>query len=185
MAEVKGVILNAQSLFLKTCYSDAELQQATAALAPDDAALLKPRYLDAGWYPYQSLVALRRLMRALPQRPGSGPADVGAFIAEHAYTGVYQGLLAKDPAKLVGNMAWLHNLVYRDMNALDARITGDGSCAMVYRYESGVRPTRAVCQSLIGFWGKVLELATGAKASGAHPACVCEGAERCEFTFAW
>jgi hypothetical protein len=48
-----------------------------------------------------------------------------------------------------------------------------------------VKPARAICQSLIGFWTKVLELGTGGKVTGAHPACVCEGATRCEFTYTW
>jgi len=186
MAEVKGVLLNAQTLFLKNHYTDDELERAKATLQPEAAALLKPRYLDSAWYTYDTSVALRHLMRALPPRQERAAVAVGAFVAEHAYTGVYQSLLSKEAAKIVANMRHLHTLVYRDFNTLDAQMSGERSCAIIYRYEAdGVKPARAICASLIGFWGRVLELGTGTKVSGGHPACVCEGAERCEFTFSW
>jgi hypothetical protein len=75
MAEIKGVMLNAQTIFLKNRYSDAELEGAKATLDPKSAALLKPKYLDAAWYPYQTAVALRHLMRALPRAEELDPAS--------------------------------------------------------------------------------------------------------------
>jgi hypothetical protein len=56
---------------------------------------------------------------------------------------------------------------------------------VVYRYEQGVRPTRANCLSLLGFWGKAFELAAEAKVTAAHPICICQGADRCEFSYSW
>ena len=186
MAEIKGVLLNAQTLFLRNHFNEIELEQAKGTLTPQAAALLKPKYLDAVWYPYETSVALRHLMRALPLRRELDPVNVGAFIGQHTFTGVYSSLLANDAAKLVTNMPFLHGLVYRDWCALEPRLSGERSCAIVYgQMSEGVKPSRAVCQSLIGFWAKVLELGIGTPVSGAHPSCVCEGQPRCEFTFAW
>ena len=186
MAEIKGVLLNAQTIFLKNRYSEADLERAKATLDPRLAALLKAKYLDSAWYPYETAVALRHLMRSLPNADELDPAVIGAFIAEHTFTGVYESLLSKYASKLVANMGLLHSLVYRDFNELESRLTGERSCAVSYRRTAmDVKPARAICRSLIGFWSKVLELGTGATVTGAHPSCVCDGQPRCEFTYAW
>src|SRR5947208_2033719 len=100
-AEVKGVLLNAQLLFMKTNWGDAQVDAAMATLQSDDAKLLGQRFLDSGWYPQQTEVAMRRLIRAMPPRAGNVPLEVGAFIAEHAFTRVYSSLLTKDVGRMV------------------------------------------------------------------------------------
>jgi hypothetical protein len=184
MAEVKGVVVNAMLAFLNETYSREAVDKAVTVLSPEDASLLRRRFLASSEYPYDTMVALRRLMRSLTKRPGDAEA-VGAYIATYVFTGPYKPLLAKSPEEMVQKISSIKDFFYRDARAIEGRMTGPSSCVVTYLYEPGVRPTRAVCLSNIGFWGRVLELSRGQKVTSTHATCVCEGADRCEFSFSW
>lgn len=184
MAEVKGVVVNAMLAFLNETYSREAVDKAVTVLSPEDASLLRRRFLASSEYPYDTMVALRRLMRSLTKRPGDAEA-VGAYIATYVFTGPYKPLLAKSPEEMVQKISSIKDFFYREARDIEGRMTGPSSCVVTYRYEPGVRPTRAVCLSNLGFWGRVLELPKRQKVTATHGTCCCEGADRCEFSFSW
>jgi hypothetical protein len=186
MAEVKGVLVSAMKAFLVDRYGKSAIDQALTTLDAKDASLIQKTFLDSSFYPYPTMVALRRLTRVLSaSRPTTGD-ELGAFIAEYVFKGAYKPLLAKDPVTMVNKIGWVKDFFYRDTDRVEAAMSGDSSCVLVYRYEEGIRPTRGVCQSLAGFWRRTLELASGLKVAAAtHGICIAEGADRCEFKFSW
>lgn len=185
MAEVKGVLVNAMRAFLRERYGNDAVQRAAGTLAPDDAALIQRKFLDSSFYPYATMVALRRLTRAVAPDARSTPDELGAFIAEYVFKGVYKPLLPASPVAMVEKMSWVKDFFYRDTDKIEAHMTGGSSCVVTYQYEEGIRPTHAVCKSTAGFWGRTLELAGATKVRREHPACIADGAERCQFTFSW
>ncbi|MEK6322149.1 MAG: hypothetical protein AABN33_10740 [Acidobacteriota bacterium] len=186
MAEIKGILLNAWVKFVNDRYGEEAVAKAHGALSPEDRRLIPAKFLDASWYPYDSLHALGRLTRPLVTRAESNIAsEVGRFMAQHAFTGVYRSLLAHDPIKQVEKFTSIGAFFFRETRKLETEITGPSSCLVRYRYEAGAKPTRAICTSLCGFWSRSIELAGASTVKASHPKCFAAGADCCEFVFEW
>ena len=186
MAEIKGILLNGWVKFLKDKYGDETVAKATAALEPEDRRLVPAMFLDASWYPYDSLHALRRLTRPLIKKgDGDITSEIGRYMAQYAFTGVYKSLLAHDPIKQVEKFASIGEFFFRDARKLETELTSPTSCLVRYRYQPGAKPTRAICGSLTGFWSRSIELAGASRVNGSHTKCYAAGADCCEFAFDW
>ena len=186
MAEIKGILLNGWMKFLKDRYGEEAVAKSLGGLSPEDHRLVPALFLDASWYPFDALHALRRLTRPLVTRAdGDLTVEIGRFMAQHAFTGVYRPLLANDPIKQVQKFTSIVEFFFREARKLETEITGPASCLVRYHYEAGAKPTRAICASLSGFWSRSIELAGASKVKASHPKCVAAGSDCCEFTFEW
>ncbi len=186
MAEIKGILLNGWAKFLKDRYGEEAFAKALGDLSPEDRRLVPAMFLDASWYPFDALHALRRLTRPLVTRAdGDVTVEIGRFMAQHAFTGVYRPLLANDPIKQVQKFTSIVEFFFHDARKLETEITGPTSCLVRYRYEAGAKPTRAICASLSGFWSRSIELAGASKVKASHPKCFAAGSDCCEFLFEW
>src|SRR6476469_10604588 len=100
MAEVRGILVNAQKAFVKQKYGKDVVDSVTATLPPDEVALIQKPSLDASFYPYEIMVALRHLIRALSVQKQKGAEtlaeDSGTFFADYIFKGVYKAFVAKD-----------------------------------------------------------------------------------------
>jgi len=189
MAEVRGVLVNAMKAFLNQTYGAAAVENAVATLPAEEVALVQKKCLDASFYPYETMVALRHQLRALAAENPRGVAtladDTCSFLADYVFKGVYKAFVAKDAPAMVGKIPWLKDFFYRDFEKVTAAMTGPASCKLIYEYEPGVRQARAVCRSLASFWARGLELAGAKKVVWTHGVCVCDGAPSCEFVLSW
>jgi hypothetical protein len=186
MAEIKGILLNAWMTFLKDRYGAQAISQGLNQLDEEDRFLLSSPFLASSWYPYSTLHSFRKLTQPL-----TTPADqnlsreIGSYLAEYVFTGVYKSLLDKEPLKQVEKFSWIRTFFFQETRTLETEIISDNRCLVRYRYEKGATPTRAICESLSGFWSKTLELSGAAKVRSTHPKCVAKGAACCEFIFEW
>jgi hypothetical protein len=186
VAQTKGAVLKAWIGFLNERYGAQAIGAAMASLAPADKQLVSSPFLDSSWYAYDTLHALRRLNRLLvTAADGDLSEDIGRHIAQEVFTGVYRSLLARDPIKQIEKFAWISDFFFRETRTLDTEVMSPRTCLVRYRYDQGARPTRGICSSLLGFWSRTLELSGASNVRAAHRKCVVEGAECCEFTFAW
>ena len=186
MAEIKGILLNAWARFLKERYGDEAVAKAAEALSPEERRLVPAMFLDASWYPFDALHALRKLTKPLVTRTdGDLTVEIGRSMAQHAFTGPYKALLAHDPIKQVQKFTSIGEFFFREARKLETEITGPASCLVRYRYEPGAKPTRAICGSLGGFWSRSIELSGASRVKTAHPKCASVGAAYCEFVFEW
>ena len=102
MAEIKGILLNAWVKFVKDRFGEEAVAKSLSGLSPEDHRLIPTKFLDASWYPYDSLHAFGKAIRPLVAKSNTNFAeDIGRFMAQHAFTGVYRSLLARDPIKQV------------------------------------------------------------------------------------
>jgi hypothetical protein len=186
MADIKGILLNAWVKFLNDRYGEQAVAEAAGTLSPEDRRLVPPKFLDASWYPFDALHALGRLSRPLVTRKDSDMAiEIGRFMAQHAFTGVYRSFLANDPIKQVSKFTSIGEFFFREARILETEITGPASCLVRYRYAAGAKPTRSICSSLCGFWSRSVELAGASGVKASHPKCVAAGATCCEFVLEW
>lgn len=189
MAEVRGILVNAMKAFLKDTYGAEEVEKSLSVLPPEEAALIRRKCLDASFYPFETMVALRHAMRALaaenPKGAATLPEECGTFLADSVFKGLYKAFLTKDAPSMVAKVTWVKDFFYKDLEQVTAEMTGPSSCRLTYRYEPGVRHGRAVCKSLGAFWSHALELAGGKKVAMAHGVCISDGADRCEFALSW
>ncbi|MGZ7081274.1 MAG: hypothetical protein ACXVJT_17805 [Thermoanaerobaculia bacterium] len=185
MASVKGILVSAMKSFLAQQYGADAVTAATAELPPEEIALIQKRHLDGSMYPYETMIALRHLMRLLATRQTNAARDFGAYLADYVFTGVYKSMLAKEPATMVAKIPWLKDFFYNDLETVEASMIGTSSCRLVYRYEEGVRVTRSGCQGLGSFWARTLELAGAKQVVVTHSICARDGADRCEFVLSW
>jgi hypothetical protein len=185
MAEIKGVLLNGWAALLKERYGEEKIDRAMLGLDVGDRARVAKSFLDSSWYPYETLHSMRKLTRMM-----ATPADadlsfeIGEFMAERAFRGVYRSLLAKDPVKQVEKFSWISEFFFRETRKLKTDVEG-ASCTVTYSYEKQATPTRAICQSLLGFWKKTLEMSGASGIKSAHPECITNGAKDCVFKFTW
>ena len=189
MAEVRGILVNAMKAFLKDTYGAEAVEKSLSASPPEEAALIRRKCLDASFYPFEIMIALRRQMRVLAANSPAGaatlPEQCGAFLADHVFRGVYKAFMANDAEAMVAKVPWVKDFFYKDLEQVTAEMTGPSSCRLTYRYEPGVRHGRAVCKSLGAFWSHALELAGGKKVATSHGVCISDGADRCEFELRW
>ena len=186
MAEIKGILLNAWSKFLKDKYGEEAVAKAAAGLSPEERRLVPAMFLDASWYPFDSLHALRKLTKPLVTRTdGDITVEIGRSMAQTAFTGPYKALLAHDPIKQVQKFTSIGEFFFREARKLETEITGPASCLVRYRYEAGAKPTKAICISMGGFWSRSIELSGASRVKTAHPKCFAAGADCCEFVFDW
>ena len=186
MAEIKGVLLNAWVELLTKRFGEQAVARAFDAISHKDPSLRSSFFLPTNWYPYSALDGLRQVTRALatPAAPVLS-VEVGRYMAEYVFTGVYRTLLAKDPARQLEKFPSIKEFFFHDTYDLEIEQTGGSRCLVRYRYESGIKPTRAICESLGGFWSKALDLAGASGTQFAHPSCVLRGGPCCEFTLEW
>src|SRR5689334_10080263 len=139
MAEVRGILVNAQKAFVKQTYGKDAVEKMTATLSADEAALIQKPSLDASFYPYEIMVALRHLIRALAAQNPKGARtlaeDSGTFFADYIFNGVYKAFVAKDAPTMVAKIPWLKDYFFRDFEKVDAEMTGDASCRLTYQFE--------------------------------------------------
>ena len=186
MADVKGVLLSAWEKMLVERYGQDRVAKAKEALSDEDRRFLPMFFLDSNWYAFESLNAMRKLTRLLATRDERNLSfEIGRSMAKGAFSGAYRSMLMKDPIKQVGKFSQITDFFFREARTLETEITGDHGCAIRYRYEAGAAPNRGMCQSLVGFWSQVLEMAGARHISAAHPKCILNGADCCEFTFDW
>ena len=186
MADIKGVLLNAWMSFLKEQYGEAAVETAKADLPDADRLLLARPLLDSSWYPLTTLETIGKLTKPLVERGGPDLSrQIGRYMAQYAFTGVYRPLLAKTPLKQVSKFSETGEFFFHETRRLEAEATGERSSVARYFYESGVQPRRGMCPSLIGFWSRTLEMAGAANVSGRHTTCVLNGGRCCEFLFEW
>ena len=186
MADIKGVLLNAWMNFLKDQYGAAAVETAKHDLPEADRFMLARPFLDSSWYPLAILETIGKLTQPLGKEAGADlSGQIGRFMAQYAFTGVYRPLLAKTPLKQVKKFSETGEFFFRETRRLEAEATGEGSSVARYFYESGVQPRRGMCPSLIGFWSRTLELAGALDVKGEHTTCVLNGAKCCEFRFEW
>jgi hypothetical protein len=186
MAEVKGVQLRATILFLKDRFGDETVEAAINALSTEDRYLLPSVLLDSNWYPYSVWRPVRRISRALSTETGADMAiDMGRFIAEYVFTGVYKSLLAHDAAKLLEKFAWIHDFFYRDTCKIETKIFSKTSGLVQYLYDQGVRPARSTCVSTMGFWIRTLELSGASNVKASHSKCMVDGEDTCVYLIEW
>ena len=186
MAEIKGALLKAWQNFLKQRYGVATLSSSMGNLTATDQQALSAPFLDSSWYSYDTLHALRRLTRALVTRAdGDLSVAIGRHMAQEVFTGVYHSFLVADPVKQVEKFAWISDFFFRETRTLETEVTSRQSCVVRYRYDYGTKPTRAICNSLLGFWSRTLELAGASNVKAEQTKCVINNANCCEFTFDW
>jgi len=186
MAQIKGILLNGWVKFLKDRFGEEAVANGLSALSAEDRRLVPNMFLDASWYAFDSLHALRKLTRPLVQpQHGDITVEIGRYMAQHAFTGVYKPLLANDPVKQVQKFTSIGEFFFREARKLETEMTGPASCLVRYRYEADAKPTRAICASLTGFWSRSIELAGASKVKASHPKCFSAGADCCEFAFEW
>jgi len=186
MAEIKGILLKAWTDFLKNRYGEKAISEALSTLSTEDRILLSPIFLPSGWYPYSTLHALRKMTRPLVTAADRHLSrEIGRHMAKCVFTGVYRSLLEKDPIKQVEKFLWIRDFFFRETRKLETEIASESRCLVRYRYEDGAKPTRAICESLSGFWGMTLELAGASGIKSSHPKCLTAGGNCCEFVFEW
>jgi hypothetical protein len=186
MGDTKGIVLTAWMDFLNQRYGQASLAGAIKTLSPDDQALLSAPFLPSSWYPYNTLHALRRVTRALatPADQNLG-VEIGRFMADHVFTGIYRSVFVHDPVKMIEKFSWVGDLFYQEVRDLDTEILSDTHVLVRHRHKSGSKPTRAICESLQGFYGRTLELAGALAVRHTHPKCLARADDCCEFVFEW
>ncbi len=182
MAEIKGVLLNSWMVFLKNRYGEQAISDTLKRLSAEDRFLLSSPFLPSTWYKYETLHALRRLTQPLATPAEKNlSVEIGRFMAEYVFTGVYRSFLVKDPAKQLKKFSWIGDFFFQEARKLETDIISESRYLVRYKYEPGTKPTRAICESLTGFWSRTLELSGVSEVRSTHPTCVTRGAQYCEF----
>jgi len=186
MAELRGVLLNSVLAYFKERFGEQAVADAIASLRPSDQLLLPSVILDSNWYSYSAWGAVRRMSALLSSDTSPAFAiEMGKSNAEYVFTGVYRGLLIKDPVKLVKKFSWLHDFFYRDGLTLETELPNPHCCYLRYRYDDSARPARSTCISTMGFWIRTIELAGGTNVAARHTSCRAEGKDICEYHMEW
>ena len=113
------------------------------------------------------------------------PFELGKYLAQYAFTGVYKSLLEKTPIKQVEKFSWIKDFFSQDTRDVETRMLSESSCLVRYSYEKGAQVTRSTCASSRGFWVRTLELSGASDVKATHRKCLLDGNDYCEFLYEW
>ena len=157
--QLKGVQLKACYLFMKKRYGDQAVDAALKSMSPEDQALIPAHLLDSSWYSYSAWRVVTRMMRVIDANAGEGFClEMGKYLAEYSFGGVYRSLVAASPAKQVHRFNGIHQLGVRNVSDLDAYTISNDSAIVTYRYQKNVKTAASTCATPCSFWGRLLEM---------------------------
>ena len=187
VAQIKGVLLNAWTQFLKSRYGAERFDEAVKNVAGADRIQFAAGFLDSSWYPFEAQRPLNELTRLLVTlEDGNVAFDLGRFMADYAFSKVYKNLLSKEGHKLVRNL-WLEDSFFQGLRKAESTMPSDNSCLLRYYYEPGMKPSAKLCATTIGFCVRQVEYAGGTDIKVVHPPdkCAARGNDCCEVLIEW
>jgi hypothetical protein len=184
VTRVKGTAIASTLRFVRERFGAEAVAQVRGDLEPALQASLPDEPLASVWYPFALLMALGR---SAARRFGGGMTyfhrEMGRASADYAMNAVYRIFFKLGSPQFVVARATRVWRTYYDTGELKPLVAEPGHA--VLELSGFTEPMPELCERLIGWMSRSVELAGGKNLRSAHTLCVLRGDEVCRFEGWW
>ena len=184
MTQVKGTAIASTLRFVRERFGPEAVALVRDDLEPGLRAALPDEPLVSSWYPFALLVGLGR---SAARRYGGGLTqfhrELGRASADYAMTTVYKIFFKLGSPQFVVSRAARVWRTYYDSGEMHA-VTAEPGHAVI-DLSGFADPVPDLCERLIGWMSRSVELAGGRDLRSAHSLCVLRGDAVCRFEGWW
>jgi hypothetical protein len=184
VTQVKGTAVVSTLRFIRERFGPEGVELVRADLDPALQASLPPEPLGSAWYPFPLLVALGR---AAARRFGGGLADfhrdLGRASADHGLNTIYRLLFRLGSPHFAVSHATRVWTAHYDSGRMRAVVIEPGHA--VLELAGFGEPVPELCERLLGWMSRAVELAGGRDLRIVHGQCVLRGDPTCQFEGWW
>jgi hypothetical protein len=184
VTQVKGTAIASTLRFVRERFGPEAVALVRGDLEPALRASLPDEPLVSTWYPFSLLIALGR---SAARRYGGGLThfhrELGRASADYAMTTVYKIFFKLGSPQFVVSRAARVWRTYYDSGDMHA-VTAEPGHAVI-DLAGFSEPVPELCERLIGWMSRSVELAGGKGLRSAHSLCVLRGDDVCRFEGWW
>ncbi|HEX6739715.1 MAG TPA: hypothetical protein VF310_15650 [Vicinamibacteria bacterium] len=184
MIQVKGTAIASTLRFVRERFGAEAVAEVRGDVEPAFPASLPGEPLASAWYPFALLVALGR---SAARRYGGGMTyfhrEMGRASADYAMNTVYRIFFKLGSPHFVVSRATRVWRTYYDTGEFTPRVSEPGHA--VLDLSGFTEPVPELCERLIGWMSRSVELAGGKNLRSAHTLCLLRGDEVCRFEGWW
>jgi hypothetical protein len=184
VTQVKGTAIASTLRFVRERFGPEAVAAVRAGLDPTLQARMPDEPLASSWYPFALLIGLGR---AAARRYGGGLThfhrELGRASADYAMNTVYRIFFKLGSPQFVVSRAARVWRTYYDTGEMRAVVAEPGHA--VLDLAGFTEPVPELCERLIGWMSRSVELAGGKNLRSAHSLCVLRGDDVCRFEGWW
>jgi hypothetical protein len=184
VTQVKGTTVASTLRFVRERFGPEAEAEVRGDLDPALQAALTGEPVPSAWYPFGLLVGLgRAAARRFGGSMTSFQRELGRASADDAMRTVYRVLLRLGSPHFVVSQAPRVWRSYYDSGAISTVVAEPGHAALdLAGFED---PVPELCERLIGWLSRTVELAGGRNLRSVHSLCVLRGDQVCRFEEWW
>lgn len=185
MAKIKGTALKPTVAYVKERLGERGFEEILSTFPPEEAAILHRPILPSFWYELSLVIRLMKsAQQRLPAAPGRSFAnEMGRHSEESGFYGIHKLFFkAANPGYIV-KMATKVFPTYYDCGEM--RLLVSEPKRAVVRLVGFDQPSEIVCDRVMGWMERALELSGAVKMNFEHPSCAARGDAYCEYVATW
>lgn len=185
MAKVKGSAFKASIQYLKEKLENITFEEFIEKVPPEVQKLLETPILTSSWYEFSLLIKLMDSAEPHlhPEKGRSVAWDMGRFSADVGLSTVYRIFFkVADPSYIIKKASQVYQTYYSS-GEMTCEEIGAGKALLCLREVD--QPDIHLCERLLGWMERTLELSGAKKVTMSHPKCRTRGDDRCEFHGIW
>lgn len=185
MAKIKGTAFKSTVAYVKERLGEKGFDEVVAGFPDQEAEVFRKPILASAWYELSILLKLMKEAEArLPAIQGRSFArELGRHSAEAGLYGVYKLFFKAANPNYIIKMATKVFPTYYDSGQISV-VKSEAKQAVV-RLEGFNQPSAVVCDRIMGWMERALELSGAMKMRFEHPLCAARGDAYCEYTAEW
>ena len=185
MLNVKGSALKASVLYLQKNLDGISYEEFQKKVSPEIEEVLTNPVLTSSWYEFSILLKLMEAAKPYlhPEMGRSIAWDMGRFSADVGLTTVYKIFFkVADPSYIIKKASQVYQSYYSEG---EMKLEEASSGKAVLHLTGLSAPDAHLCDRLLGWMERTLELSGAKNMTMSHPKCLARGDDYCEFLGHW
>ena len=182
--EIKGSALGSVQQYAHEHFGEEEWRALLAALPPDEYRPIDGGILVSAWYPFTLFI---RILQAAEARWGAQiprlQHEMGRASAEYGLTTLYKIFFKVGSPQFIITRAARVWHSYYSSGEMSVTVSEDGH--VVVELTGFEEPARELCERLLGFFERTIELSGGRTVRFVHDVCVRNRGAACRFEGSW
>ncbi|MCI4398120.1 MAG: hypothetical protein JHC34_04695 [Acidobacteria bacterium] len=185
MARVKGTVIASTLAFLNEKLGKDGTGRLIEGLGAERSALLKGPVLQGNWYPVDLLIKLVTAAEGKVAVPGGRTLawELGRYSADTGLKGIYKVFFKMADISFILKRAPGVWASYYDSGMMQVLVAEPNKAIM--RIAGFDQPSAILCDRVLGWMERTVEMSGGKRVVMSHPACAARGDDFCEYRGEW
>lgn len=186
MARAKGTVIASTLAFLNEKLGKEGTARLIEGLGPEHSALLTGPVLQGNWYPIDLLIKLIISAEgkvAPPEKKRTLAWELGRFSADTGLKGIYKVFFKMADISFIIKRAPHLWTSYYDSGTMQVLVAESNKS--IIRIAGFDQPSTILCDRVLGWMERTVEMSGGKSVVMSHPACAARGDAFCEYRGEW